>query len=119
MKRSETARAAKLMERYERLRRRLADTGLICQGTLMPRVIEREIPPHSGRWKRYGPYYQWTRKIRAKTVTVNLAPKQAKVFAAAIRSHRCLERLLRQMRVVSLEILELTTTGVPRRKRSK
>ena len=50
-------------------------------------------------------------------MNVNLAPARAKEFMAAIRRNERLERLLERMRAVSVEIMELTTPGVARRKR--
>jgi len=49
---------------------------LILQGTITERTIE------AGDDKKiiYGPYYQWTRKISQKTVTVNLSPSQVKLY---------------------------------------
>lgn len=119
MKNSSERRVAKLVARYKRLANSLAGIGPICQGTIMRRVIIRQAPGTPKRAKRYGPYYQWTRKIHGKTVNINLAKAQSKAYAAAIRNHRRLERTLQQMRDISLQILDLTTTGVPRRKRSK
>lgn len=70
-----------------------------------------------GRLKRSrGPCYQWTGKIRGKTVTVALSACQAKVFQKGIDNQRKLGRITRQMRKLSLEILEATTQGVKRGK---
>lgn len=107
------------MGRYRRLAKSLADIGIICHGTIMPRVILRPEAGADGRPKRYGPYCQWTRKIAGRTVNLNLSKSRSNIYAAAISNHRRLERTLSQMRQLSLRILELTSTGVPKRKRSK
>ena len=102
--------------RYERLTARLAKTGLILQGTIMERTIVR-TPPNAPRHKKaYGPYYQWTWKHDGRTVTVNLTRAQARAYQKAIDNHRKLERLTREMRALSLAILEATTPSVKRRK---
>jgi len=106
----------RLRKRYATLREELGNLGLICQGTITERIIETATG-RKGRKKRYGPYYQWTRKKGAKTVTVNLAPEQARVYQCAIREDRHLHRILEQMRQASLQILSATTVGVPRRRR--
>jgi hypothetical protein len=49
-------------------------------------------------------------------VIQNLTTSQAKVFERAIRENRKLEKTLAQMRAISLEMLELTTEGVRKRK---
>ena len=108
-----------LRRRYDRLAVRLGKIGLVLQGTITRRTIEREDPDAPGRQKTYGPYYQWTRKQRGKTVTVNLTASQAKVYQRAIDNHRKMEDILQKMRVLSLQICEATTKGVKKRKSSK
>jgi hypothetical protein len=101
---------------YARLCTRLAKLGPVLQGTITERTLSRDDPQHPGQQKAYGPYYQWTFKRHGKTVTVNLAPRQAKVYQRAIAQHRALEEIIEQMRTLSLEILEHTTQGVKKRK---
>lgn len=109
-------RADRLRVRYERLGARLCKLGPIVQGTITERTITKKDPrsPHATR--TIGPYYQWTFKRNAKTVTVNLSAEQVKPFQQAIDNNRKLEALLTQMREISYEILETTTNGVQRRK---
>ena len=105
-----------LKARYRRLAARVAALGPVLQGTISERVIKREDAGRPAKKKSYGPYYQWTRKKKGKTVTVNLSPSQAKVYQRAIDRHRELEVTLEQMRHLSLELLEKTTKGVAKRK---
>jgi hypothetical protein len=105
-----------LERRYARLVERLGKTGLILQGTILPRTIVQPDPKHPGKEKTLGPYYQWTFKRAAKTVTVNLSASQAKTYQKAIDNHRRMETILQEMRELSLRILEETTVGVRRRK---
>ena len=104
-----------LRRRYRKLRAALADLDWVLQGTITERYDDR-VPP--GRPPR-GPYHQWTYKRAGKTVTVNLAPPQAKAYQRAIDNQRKLEEILRQMRAISLEYLEATTPSVKRRKPKK
>jgi len=117
MARGQTDGAASLRRRHAHLAARLAKVGVVTQGTITQRVIERDDPEHPGRIKRYGPYYQWTWKRQGKTVTVNLTAAQAKAYQKAIDEHRKLETLLEALRAVSLQILEATTPSVEKRKR--
>jgi hypothetical protein len=104
-----------MRRRYVRLAAELAKLGLILQGTVLEcRPVVKGSPGHIKKTR--GPYYQWTRKIKGKTVTVALSASQAKVFQKAIANQRKLERITRQMRQLSLEILQATTQGVKRRK---
>jgi hypothetical protein len=102
--------------RYARLTQRLAKLGPVLQGTITQRTIVRPDPQSPGKEKSYGPYYQWTFKRSAKTVTVNLTATQTKSYQRAIDNHRKLETILEEMRDLSLEILEAKTTGVKKRK---
>jgi hypothetical protein len=63
---------------------------------------------HPGTWK-------WTRKVKAKTVTVALSKEQAEAFAKAIANHRKLEKLIREMRALSQEYLLDLIPGPVRR----
>lgn len=108
-----------LEKRYERLAGRLAKLGPIAQGTITERTITKEDPQNPGKPKTIGPYYQWTFKRNAKTVTVNLSASQVKPFQKAIDNNRTLETLLTQMRELSGQILDATTQGVQKRNRNK
>jgi hypothetical protein len=111
--------AQRLKKRYERLAARLANLGPIVQGTITERTITKEDPQHPGQPKTIGPYYQWTFKRNAKTVTVNLSASQRKPFQKAIDNNQKLETLLTQMREISRQMLDATTQGVQKRKRRK
>ena len=117
MKKEQTPQ--QLKRRYAILAARLAKVGPILQGTITQRVIERPDPDKPGHTKRYGPYHQWTWKREGKTVTVNLSATQAKTYQRAIDANRKAEKLLEEMRRISLDLLEKTTKGVIRRTREK
>jgi len=108
-----------MKKRYERLSARVAKLGPVLQGTITERTISRADPRKPGEQKTYGPYYQWTFKRDGKTATVNLSASQAKVYQRAINNHRKLEEITQEMRELSLQILEATTTGVVKRKPNK
>ena len=114
MKTGKSLRA--LERRHQVLAARLGRLGLVLQGTLLTRTVRREDPAAPGSTKAYGPYYQWTWKHEGKTVTVHLSASQASAYQKAIANHREAECILRQMREISLQILEATTLAVKRRK---
>ena len=105
-----------LSRKLDRLKQTILTLGPVLQGTILPRVIHREDPEHPERRKDYGPYYQWTRKVKGRTVIQNLAPAQAKTYARAIRENQKLENIIAEIRATSSKMLELTTQGVPKRK---
>jgi uncharacterized iron-regulated protein len=113
------AEIREMKRRYARLAGRLARLGPVLQGTITERTVLRDDPRRPGEQKAYGPYYQWTFKRDGKTVTVNLSRSQAKLYQRAINSHRKLEETTQEMRQLSLQILEKTTTGVLKRKARK
>ena len=104
-----------LVADYERLKKGLAGVGLIAQGTIIPRRITKPDPSDRRKKKSYGPYYQWTMKIKGRTVTINLSPSQVREFKKAIANNRKLENTLTRMRELSEQILNGSTVGVTRR----
>jgi hypothetical protein len=107
-----------LQKKYNRKRTKLSQVGLILQGTIVERYIERPCTK-TGKVSRTGPYYQWTRKKDGRSVTVNLSRDQYNLFQAAINENRKLESMLTEMRELSEIILNITTEGVPKRARKK
>lgn len=61
--------------------------------------------------------YTWTRKVRAKTVTVSLSPPQATAFRQAIKANRQVEAALSRLRQVSQTVLLAQVPGVTKRRR--
>ncbi|MFZ1307943.1 MAG: DUF6788 family protein [Candidatus Microthrix parvicella] len=65
-----------------------------CQGSDC--VVDQADPP-----QRHGPYWQWTRKVAAKTVTVRLSPEEAVLYQEWIDNNRRLRRIVADMDKVS------------------
>lgn len=91
---------------YASLRRRLAQVGWISQGYVQDRG------PGAG-----GPCYQWTRKVKGKTVSVALAKEQYEWLRTAIAQWRQLQLTLKEMQRLSRQVLFQTVPHPPRRKR--
>ena len=94
------AKTAALRARFERCKDEIAQLDWLTEGS----VSEN----HPGTWR-------WTRKVKAKTVTVALSGQQAEAFAHAIANHRRLEELIRTMRSLSQEYLLEAIPGPARR----
>jgi len=103
-----TKKLQNLQLRYERLKAKLVLIGPIQVGTITRRMDRRRSTTAPGGWVERGPYYQWTWKERGKTVTRNLSAQQARVYGNAIKNQRKMEKILLQMRELSLKILEET-----------
>ncbi len=91
---------------YARLRARLKDIGWISQGYVQDRG------PGAG-----GPCYQWTRKVKGKTVSVALSKEQFQWLQAAIIQWREVQITLKEMQRLSRQVLFETVPHPPRRKR--
>jgi cyclopropane fatty-acyl-phospholipid synthase-like methyltransferase len=91
---------------YARLRARLQNVGWISEGYVQDRG------PGAG-----GPHYQWTRKVRAKTVSVALSKEQFEWLHSAIANWREVQATLKEMQRLSRQVLFDTVPSPPRRKR--
>ena len=91
---------------YARLRKRLAKVGWISQGYAQNRG------PGAG-----GPCYQWTRKVKGKTVSVALSREQYEALQQAIANWRKAQEILQQMQALSRQVIFETLPHPPRRKR--
>jgi hypothetical protein len=96
--------AATLRTRFERCKQEVLALDWLTEGS----VTEN----HPGTWR-------WTRKVKAKTVTVALSPAQAEAFRQAIDHHRRLEKLIKEMRALSQSFLLQSIAGPPRRAPAK
>lgn len=99
----------RLRRRYQQLKADLLRVDWICQGTALARYEVR-------RASKPGPYYQWTRKQKNKTQTVNLSAQQYRRLQRAIAQNRKMENILRRMRELSEVLIFQTAPDIQRRK---
>jgi hypothetical protein len=87
----------------------IASTGKVLSGSITqrqthcgnPRCKCMADPP-----KLHGPYYQWTRKVRQKTVGRWLSADQRDDYQEWIDNHRRIRELLDRLEAISEEVLE-------------
>ena len=91
---------------YARLKRRLGGLGWISEGYVQDRG------PGAG-----GPCYQWTRKVKGKTVSVALSKEQFEWLQSAIEQWREVQTTLKEMQRLSRRVLFETLPHPPRRKK--
>ena len=106
MPRQKKMTLAQYQARYARLRQPLAKLGWISQGYAQNRG------PGAG-----GPCYQWTPKVKGKTVSVALSREQFEWLEAAIEQWRQAQAILREMQRLSRQVLFETVPHPPRRKK--
>jgi hypothetical protein len=91
---------------YNELSAQLSHVGWISQGYVQDRG------PGAG-----GPCYQWTRKIKGKTISVALSKEQYEWLKQAIANWRKLQSTLTEMQRLSRQELFETVSGPKRRKK--
>jgi hypothetical protein len=98
---------AALKREYARLCQGLARVGYISQGSVQERSVAT-----SGRSG-----YQWTRKIRGKTVSIALSREQFEALKQAVANERVMWKTLQKMGEISRQIIFQTCSDTRRRKR--
>jgi len=105
-----------LSRQYRQLQLALSRIGYFCRGTLLKRFMPcgkpgcacQAAPP-----RLHGPYYQWTRKVDGKTVTVRLSAEQADLLEAWIAAGRQLDRTIAEMEKLSLRATDRLLQRLP------
>ena len=80
---------------YRGLQQQVAALSWACPGS-----VQRRVKLGARQLRR--PVYQWTRKIKGKTVTVSLTVEQYRRLKAAIGNQRRLTRLLLAMQKLTV-----------------
>jgi hypothetical protein len=94
----------------------IAATGMILPGSITQRRTRCGRPGcacHASPPRLHGPYWQWTRKVTAKTVCRWLTPGQQHDYQAWINNDRRLHELLTRLETLGAAALDTD----PRRKR--
>jgi len=92
-------------EAFRKLARQLASLGWISEGYAQNRG------PGAG-----GPCFQWTRKVKGKTVSVALSREQFEALDQAIQNWRSAQSLLKEMQRLTREEIFTQLPGTKRRK---
>ena len=99
-------------EQYDVLKAQLQTVGFIVQGSIQTRHLKcgkTACRCHDDPDVRHGPYHYWTRKVRGKTVGLNLTEDELVLYREWIENNRELERLVKEMRHLSSRVLALIT----------
>lgn len=90
--------------RFRQARQELHQLGYFLKGTVLKRMMKCGQPNcacHRDASQRHGPYFEWTYKIKGKTVNVKLTPQAAPLYLAATKQHRKLKAALAKLERLS------------------
>ena len=90
--------------RFRQARQQLHQLGYFLKGTVLKRMMKCGQPTcacHRDAAQRHGPYFEWTYKVKGKTVNVKLSPQAAPLYQAATKQHHKLKAALATMERLS------------------
>jgi type II secretory pathway component PulJ len=91
-------------QRFRHAQQELHQLDYFLKGTVLKRMMKCGQPQcacHRDPAQRHGPYFEWTYKVKGKTVNVKLGPKTAPVYQAATKQNRKLKAVLTRMERLS------------------
>jgi type II secretory pathway component PulJ len=91
-------------ERFRQALQELQQLDYFLKGTVLKRMMKCGRPQCACRRdpaKRHGPYFEWTYKVKGKTVNVKLSPQAAPLYKAATQQHRKLKIVLARLERLS------------------
>ena len=90
--------------RFRQARQELHQLGYFLKGTVLKRMMKCGHPNcacQRDASHRHGPYFEWTYKVKGKTVNVKISPQAAPLYQAATKQHRKLKAALARMERLS------------------
>ena len=105
-----TSRLEHYEDKYRALLGELQGLGFVSPGSVALRETSCGKPGckcMADPPRRHGPYYQWTRKVKGKTVSRQLSPAEAELFQEWIANRRQLQRVTRDQERVSAKAGEI------------
>ncbi len=92
-----------------RITKEIAKLGFVLPGSLCERRLactHTGCHCHDDPPQLHGPYWYWTRKVRAKTVSRMLSAEQVAEYRPWIENERRLRALVREFEQLGLQIVE-------------
>ena len=96
-------------KKYSLLKKKIDTIGFICTGSVMSvyhTCGNSKCACAHDESARHGPYNRWTRKVKGKTVTRTLTDKQTEICRECINNYRNLERIIKEMKELSVQYIE-------------
>lgn len=91
-------------QRFRQALQELQQLDYFLKGTVLKRLMKCGRPQcacHRDPAKRHGPYFEWTYKVKGKTVNLKLSPQGAPFYKAATKQHRKLKIVLARLERLS------------------
>jgi hypothetical protein len=91
-------------QRFRQALQELQQLDYFLKGTVLKRIMKcgrLQCACHRDPAKRHGPYFEWTYKVKGKTVNVKLSPQAAPLYQAATKQHRKLKIALARLERLS------------------
>jgi len=101
-----------------RIAKELAQVGFVLPGSLGARELtctHAGCHCHGEPPELHGPYWYWTRKVSAKTVSKTLSAEQADDYRVWIENERRLRSLVKELENLGLSIID-SDPRTPRRR---
>ncbi|MHB8452543.1 MAG: DUF6788 family protein [Mycobacteriales bacterium] len=98
----------------------IARSGMVLPGSIIERHTrcgQASCGCHADPPRRHGPYWQWTRKVAAKTVGRWLSPEQAHDYRSWVDNGRRARELLARLEAISLAAVDADPRWTRRHRR--
>src|SRR6185437_5758367 len=106
--------------RAKAIAKEIAAVGFVLPGTLSERYLacsHAGCRCHGEPPQLHGPYWYWTRKVNAKTVSKMLSPDQVADYQQWFDNRRRLRQLVGELEALGLSVVE-ADPRTPRRRRA-
>ena len=92
-----------------RIAKAISEVGFCLPGTLLERYLHCQSPGCRCKAEPpqlHGPYWYWTRKVNAKTVSRVLSAEQAEEYQAWFDNERTLRQLVHELEELSMAVAD-------------
>jgi hypothetical protein len=92
-----------------RIAKEISKVGFVLPGTITERRLTCRTTGchcHDDTPQLHGPYWYWTRKVKAKTVSQSLSPEQVEDYRPWLENERKLRALVRQLESLGVSIVD-------------
>ncbi len=97
---------ARLKARFHEQASQLARLGFLMRGSILERFSRCGTPGcacHADPPKLHGPYWQWTSKVKGKTVTRNLSEKQKHRYEEWMDNAKRVDQIVAELYEISAQ----------------